>query len=40
MSNIDFSIILHSVLGADRYEVSEFGEAVHDHPNRVKLVGS
>jgi hypothetical protein len=40
MSDIDFSILLHSVFGADGYEVSGFGELIHDHPNRIKVVDS
>jgi hypothetical protein len=23
----------------DGYEVSRFGESIHDHPNRIKLAG-
>jgi hypothetical protein len=40
MNNVDFSILLNSILGMNRYEVSRFGESIHDHPNRIKLVGS
>jgi hypothetical protein len=40
MSNIDLSILLNSLLGADRYEVGRFGEPVNDLPNRIKLVGN
>jgi hypothetical protein len=32
--------ILNLVVGVDGYEVSKFGELVHDHPNRIKLTGS
>jgi hypothetical protein len=39
MSNVDFSVLLSSVLGVDGYEVSRSGESVNDHPNRVKLAG-
>jgi hypothetical protein len=30
-----------SLLGIsiDRYEMSRFGELIHDHPNRIKLAG-
>jgi hypothetical protein len=35
--NVDFSILLNSLLGAGGYEVSEFGESIHDHPNQVKF---
>jgi hypothetical protein len=37
---MDFSILLHSVLGMNGYEVSGFGESIHDHLNRIELVGS
>jgi hypothetical protein len=40
MSNIDLDILLSIVVGVEGYEVSGFGELIHDHPNRVKLVGS
>jgi hypothetical protein len=33
MCNVDFSILLNSVLGMNKYEVSRFGESIHDHPN-------
>jgi hypothetical protein len=39
MSDIDLSILIKSVLGVDGYEVGRFGELIHDHPNRIKLVG-
>jgi hypothetical protein len=32
MSDVDFSIVLKSVLGVDRYEVGRIGESFHDHP--------
>jgi hypothetical protein len=38
-SNVDLSILLNSVRGVDGYEVRRFGESIHDHPNRIKLVG-
>jgi hypothetical protein len=40
MINVDVSILLNSILDVDRYEVGEFGESIHDHPNRIKLAGS
>jgi hypothetical protein len=39
-SNIDLVILLSIVDGVDDYEVGEFGELIHDHPNLVKLAGS
>jgi hypothetical protein len=39
MSNIDFSILLHSIFGMNRYEVSRFGESIYDYPNRIELAG-
>jgi hypothetical protein len=32
-------ILLNFVVGVDMYEVGRFGESIHDHPNRIKLVG-
>jgi hypothetical protein len=40
MSDVDLSIPLDSVLGVDGYEVRRFGESIHNHPNRIKLMGS
>jgi hypothetical protein len=40
MSDRDLGILLSVVVGVDRYEVGRFGESIHDHPNRVKLVES
>jgi hypothetical protein len=40
VSYVDLSIPLNIVVGVDGYEVSGFGESVHDHPNGVKLAGS
>jgi hypothetical protein len=40
MSYVNLSILLNLVAGVDGYEVNGFGESIHDHPNRVKLVGS
>jgi hypothetical protein len=40
MSNIDFYVLLSSILGIDEYEVGGFGESIHDHPNQVNHVGS
>jgi hypothetical protein len=40
MSNADLNILLNSVLVVDGYEVSGFGESIHDHPNRIKLAGN
>jgi hypothetical protein len=37
MSNVDFSILLSSVLDVDGHKVSGFGESIDDHPNRVRL---
>jgi hypothetical protein len=31
--------LLNFLVGVDGYEVGRFGESVHDHPNRIKLVG-
>jgi hypothetical protein len=39
-SNVDFHILLDIVVGVDGYEVSGFGESIHDHPHQVKLAGS
>jgi hypothetical protein len=39
MNDVDLSILLNSVLGVNEYEVGRFGELIHDHPNRIKLVG-
>jgi hypothetical protein len=39
VSNVDFNILLNSVLGMNRYEVSAFGDSIHDHPNQIKLAG-
>jgi hypothetical protein len=39
MSYVDFSILLNLLVGVDGYEVSGFGESVHNHPNRMKLAG-
>jgi hypothetical protein len=38
--NIDFSILLDVIVGVHGYEVSIFGESVHNHPNRIILEGS
>jgi hypothetical protein len=40
VSNVDLSILLNSIFGVDGYEVSGFGESIHDHPNQIKLAGS
>jgi hypothetical protein len=40
MSDIDLGILLSVVVGVDGYEVGGFVESIHNHPNRVKLVGS
>jgi hypothetical protein len=40
MSNVDLNILLNLVAGVDGYEVSGFGELIHDHPNRIDLAGS
>jgi hypothetical protein len=40
MNNIDLGILLSVVVGVDGYEVGGFRESIHDHLNRVKLVGS
>jgi hypothetical protein len=40
VSYVDLSILLNLVAGVDEYKVSRFGESVHDHPNRMKLLGS
>jgi hypothetical protein len=39
-SDMDLDILLSIVVGVDGYEVDEFGESIHDHPNWIKLVGS
>jgi hypothetical protein len=33
MSDVDLNILLNLVLGVDGYEVSGFGESIHNHPN-------
>jgi hypothetical protein len=33
VSYVDLIIFLNLVVGVDGYEVSGFGESVHDHPN-------
>jgi hypothetical protein len=38
--NVDFSILLDSIIGMNGYEVSGFGESIDNHPNRIKLAGS
>jgi hypothetical protein len=40
MNNVDLSTLLNPVVSVDGYEVSGFGESIHDHPNRIKLAGS
>jgi hypothetical protein len=40
MSNVDFSTLLDIVVGVHGYKVSRFGESIHNHPNRITLVGS
>jgi hypothetical protein len=40
MSNVNLNILLNLVAGVDGYEVSEFGESIHDHSNQIELVGS
>jgi hypothetical protein len=40
MSYVDLSILMNLVASVDGYEVSGFGESVHDHPNQIKLAGS
>jgi hypothetical protein len=40
MSDIDLGILPSVVVGVDGYEVSGFGESIHDHPNWVKLANS
>jgi hypothetical protein len=38
-SYLDLHILLYSVFSINRYEMGRFGESIHDHPNRIKLVG-
>jgi hypothetical protein len=33
MSDVDFSVLLSSILDVDEYEVTRFGELVNDQPN-------
>jgi hypothetical protein len=40
VSNVDFNMLLNSILGMNGYEVVRFGESINEHPNRIKLVGS
>jgi hypothetical protein len=40
MSNVDLSILLNVVADIEGYEVSRFGESIHNYPNRIKLAGS
>jgi hypothetical protein len=39
MSNVDFYILLDIIVGVYRYEVSRFGESIHNYLNQIKLVG-
>jgi hypothetical protein len=39
VSNIQFSVLLSSVVGVHQNKVSRLGEPIHDHSNGVKLVG-
>jgi hypothetical protein len=34
---VDLNILLSIVVGVDEYEVGEFGESIHNHPNGMKL---
>jgi hypothetical protein len=40
VSNVDFNMLLNSILGMNGYEVGRFGESINEHPNQIKLVGS
>jgi hypothetical protein len=39
MSYVDLRILWNPIVDIDGYEVGRFGESIHDHPNRIKLVG-
>jgi hypothetical protein len=38
-SNIQLSVLLNSVVGMHRDEMSRLGELIHDHPDEIKLTG-
>jgi hypothetical protein len=39
MSDVDFAVLLWSVLSVNGYELGRFGESIQDDLNQIKLVG-